>query len=126
MSRIVPGTAGQHNTAGPYSPLLEISPGPLLVLSGQGPLDEDGKVVGDNIREQTRHTLANCRRQLVSVGADLDAVFKVNAYLSDLSEWDAFNEEYLQHFSGPLPVRTTVGVKLLLGMKVELDVWAAR
>ena len=126
MSRMMTGSAGQHRTAGPYSPLLEISAGPLLVLSGQGPLDDDGNVVGADIREQTRVTLANCRRQLVSVGADLDDVFKVNAYLSDLSEWDAFNEEYLQHFSSPLPVRTTVGVNLLLGMKVELDVWAAR
>lgn len=126
MTRItVPAAATQHTTAGPYSPLLRISEGDLVVLSGQGPLNDEGDVVGDGIREQTRVTLENCRRQLAEVQADLSNVFKVNVYLADLDDWDEFNAEYLTHFSAPLPVRTTVGTRLLLGMRVEIDIWAA-
>lgn len=118
--------ASQHTTAGPYSPLLEVTPGSLIVLSGQGPLDDDGRLVGDDIRAQTAATFANCARQLAVAGADFTHVFKVNVYLADLSEWDQFNEAYLEVFAEPMPVRTTVGVNLLLGMKIEVDIWAAR
>ena len=118
--------ATQHTTAGPYSPVLGVSPGQLIALSGQGPLDEHGNVVGSDIREQTRLTLANCATQLAHAGAHLSDVFKVNVYLADLAEWDEFNREYVQHFSAPLPVRTTVGVQLLLGMRIEIDLWAVR
>lgn len=117
--------ASQHTTAGPYSPLLRIPAGDIVVVSGQGPLDDSGAVIGGDIRAQTRLTLANCSRQLAVAGATLDDVFKVTAFLADLDEWDEFNAEYLEHFAHPLPVRTTVGVRLLLGMKVEIDVWAA-
>jgi 2-iminobutanoate/2-iminopropanoate deaminase len=121
----VPVTASQHTTAGPYAPLLRISAGDLVVLAGQGPLDDTGAVIGHDIREQTRVTLENCRRQLAQVDADLSDVFKVNVYLAELDDWDEFNAEYVTHFQEPLPVRTTVGTRLLLGMLVEIDIWAA-
>ncbi|WP_127473939.1 RidA family protein [Microbacterium sulfonylureivorans] len=127
MTRITPiRNATQHSSAGPYSPALAVSAGDIVVLSGQGPLDDRGAVVGADIREQTRITLDNARRILALAGADLSHVFKVNAYLADLDDWDEFNAEYVAHFPEPRPVRTTVGVKLLLGMKVEIELWAAR
>jgi 2-iminobutanoate/2-iminopropanoate deaminase len=125
MSRIGLPTASQHTTAGPYSPVLRVGAGEILVLSGQGPLDMNGAVVGADIREQTRATLDSCTRLLAAAGTDLSAVFRVNAYLADLADWDAFNDEYERHFRPPRPARTTVGVQLLLGMKVELDLWVA-
>lgn len=127
MSRLISYTdASQHRTAGPYSPVLAVSAGDLIVISGQGPLDDNGTVVGDDIGAQTRLTLQNCARQLATAGAGLSDVFKVNVFLSDLDEWDDFNREYIRHFAEPRPVRTTVGVRLLLGMKVEIEMWAAR
>ena len=41
-----------------------------------------GNIVGDTIEEQTRATLANCRRQLESAGCTFADVFKVNAYMT--------------------------------------------
>lgn len=119
-----PETA-QHTTAGPYSPVTIVRPGSLVVLSGQGPLGDDGSVVGLDIAEQTRVTLDNCRTQLAAAGCTLDDVFKVTAYLADLAEWPAFNAAYGQVMGRPLPVRTAVGTSLLLGMRVELEMWAA-
>ncbi len=126
MTRIIsPTHATQHVTAGPYSPVLGVTAGDVIVVSGQGPLDAAGTVVGADISEQTRITLENCGRQLATAGASLADVFKVNVFLADLDEWEEFNAEYVRHFAEPLPVRTTVGANLLLGMKVEIELWAA-
>ncbi|MFF2493988.1 RidA family protein [Agromyces sp. NPDC058064] len=127
MNRILTfADATQHTTAGPYSPVLAVTAGELVVLSGQGPLDTHGNVQGADIGEQTKLTIENCARQLTTAGSSLSQVFKVNVFLADLGDWGEFNHEYLRHFSEPRPVRTTVGVQLLLGMRVEIEMWAAR
>lgn len=126
MTKRIPTGAGQHTTAGPYSPVLEVSAGELVVISGQGPLDEAGALIGQTIEEQTEATLRNCREQLATAGVDFSHVFRVNVYLSDLDEWARFNVIYGREMPEPRPVRTAVGVQLLLGMKVEIDMWAAR
>ena len=42
------------------------------------------------------HTLANCRRQLESAGCTFDDVFKVNAFMTDLDDWNRFNAVYME------------------------------
>src|SRR5215204_2227083 len=109
----VPIGATQHSTAGPYSPVLEIQADRLVVISGQVALDPQRNIVGDTIEEQTRATLANCRRQLESAGCTFDDVFKVNAYMADLADWNRFNAVYMELIPEPRPARTTVGARLL-------------
>ena len=124
--KVVPEGAKQHMTAGPYSPVLEVSNFKKLVLiSGQAAVDMDGKVIGDTIEEQTEATLRNCKMQLEKAGCSLDDVFKVNVFLTDLTEWPRFNAVYARIMPKPLPVRTAVGVGLLETFKVEIEMWAA-
>ena len=80
----VPEGATQHATAGPYSPVLEIQADRLVVVSGQVALDLAGNIIGDTIEDQTRQTLANCRRLLESAGCTFEDVFKVNAFMTNL------------------------------------------
>jgi len=122
----VPAAAAQHSTAGPYSPVIEVTPGRLVITSGQAALDEEGAVVGDTIEAQTEVTLANCARQLASAGCGFDDVFKVNVYLRDLDDWPRFNVVYGQHVRQPRPVRTAVGTGLLSGLLVEIEMWAVK
>ena len=122
----VPAGAVQHSTAGPYSPALEIQADRLVVISGQVAIDMQGNIVGNTIEEQTLATLANCRRQLETAGCTFDDVFKVNAYMADLNDWDRFNVVYMESFSEPRPVRTTIGAKLLRTFLIELEMWAAK
>lgn len=122
----IPAGASQHVTAGPYSPVLEVGPGKIVVISGQAAIDPAGKVIGDTIEEQTRFTLENCAKQLADAGCTLADVFKANCYLTDLDEWDRFNKVYMSMMPEPRPVRTTVGVKLLLTLKVEIEMWAIK
>lgn len=122
----MPEGASQHKTAGPYSPVLEISAHKLVVISGQAALDMEGNLVGDTIEEQSAATLENCRTQLAKSGCNLDDVFKVNVYLTDLKNWPRFNEVYRNYFNKPLPVRTAVGTDLIEGLLVEIEMWAAK
>lgn len=122
----LPGDASQHATAGPYSPVLLLNPGQLVVISGQAALNQHGETVGTTIEEQTRVTLENCRRQLESAGSSLNEVFKVTAYLKDLDHWSRFNTVYKEYFTKPLPVRTAIQTGLLNNFLVEIELWAIR
>lgn len=122
----LPGQALQHVTAGPYSPVLKINPGQLVVICGQAAINQAGEIIGDTIEEQTKLTLENCRTQLETGGASLDDAFKVNVYLKDLDHWPRFNEVYKKYFREPLPVRTAVQTGLLSTLLVEIEIWAIK
>jgi 2-iminobutanoate/2-iminopropanoate deaminase len=124
--KVVPAHAMQHKTAGPYSPVMEIDARRLVVLSGQVAVDMAGATIGETIEEQTRATLDNCARQLRSAGVSLADVFKVNVYLSDLTDWSRFNAIYEEMLPVPLPVRTAVQAVLLPGYRVEIEMWAVK
>ena len=122
----LPENASQHVTAGPYSPVLKINPGQLVVISGQAAINQAGETIGDTIEEQTKLTLENCRKQLESAGSSLDEVFKVTVYLKDISHWPRFNVIYKDYFTKPLPVRAVVETGLLYNFLVEIELWAVR
>ncbi|RVT83423.1 RidA family protein [Rhodobacteraceae bacterium CCMM004] len=116
----------QHKTAGPYSPVLEVRPGRIVVISGQAALDLDGTVPTQEFKAQSRITLENCLTQLQAAGCDFADVFKVNVFLTDLSDWPAFNEVYREIMPEPHPVRTAVQAGLLDTFQVEIEMWAVR
>lgn len=111
---------------GPYSPVIEVSPGHIVVISGQAAVGADGKTIGSDIRTQARATIENCATQLRNAGCSLADVFKVNVYMTDLNDWPAFNEVYAQMMPQPLPVRTAVETRLLRDFLVEIELWAVK
>ena len=121
-----PPNATQHSGAGPYSPVLEVEFDKLVLISGQGPIDTDGNVVGNTIEEQTRFTMDNCIQQLAVAQCTLKNVFKVNVYLTDLALWSRFNQVYQTYFQQPMPCRTAVQTGLLYTFMVEIEMWAAK
>ena len=124
--KVVPATAVQHKTAGPYAPVLEVDPQKLVLISGQAAIDKEGNIIGDTIEEQTILTFKNCAKQLSYAGCSLNDVFKVNVYMKDLNEWPRFNEVYKKYFTDPLPVRTAVETGLLMTLLVEVELWAVK
>lgn len=123
----VPKGAKQHKTAGPYSPVLEISGiDKLVVISGQVAVDMEGDTVGLTIEEQTVKMLENAKNQLETAGCTFSDVFKVNVYMKDLADWPRFNAVYREIMSAPYPARTAVQVGLLDSFLVEIEMWAAK
>jgi 2-iminobutanoate/2-iminopropanoate deaminase len=93
----------------------------LIFISGQGPIDRNGKVTDGDVRAQTKRTLENFRRVVEAGGSSMENVLQTTVYLSDLNDFSAMNEAYSTFFSEPRPARTTVRADLLFGMKVEIQ-----
>ncbi len=104
----------------PFSPAVRF--GELLFVSGQGPIDKNGKVIAGDIRAQTKATLENFKRILEAAGSNMDCVLQTTVYLRDLAEYSGMNEVYSSFFNDPKPARATVQAgDLLFGMKVEVQ-----
>lgn len=106
--------------------------GPVLQVSGQGPVDPvSGEYLhpGD-VREQTRRTLENVGAVLDAGGATWDDVVMVRVYLARREDFTAMDEAYAEHLDTVLtgevlPCRTTVVVGLpRTDMLVEIDAMA--
>ena len=102
--------------------------GDHVYVSGMLGLKEDfsGTVEG-GIAAETRQALDYVQRILRACGASLGDVVKVTVYMTDLGEWEAMNEAYLEVFGPHTPARIAVGCAgLLFGAKVEFDCVAVR
>jgi enamine deaminase RidA (YjgF/YER057c/UK114 family) len=112
--------------------------GGLFFLSGQNAGDQRGGVVseallnpafpyyGSPIKRQTRYVLAQIKEQLRHEGISIENVVKANVFLTDLHNFDAFDEAWLEIFPHRPPCRATVGVSASLapGCLIEADLIA--
>ena len=103
----------------PFSPAVKY--GDLVFVSGQGPIDQNGKVLAGDIKAQTRATLENFQKVLLAAGSNMNNVLQLTVYLNDLNDFKEMNEAYSTFFHDPKPARTTVRADLLFGMKVEIQ-----
>lgn len=95
--------------------------GDLVFVSGQLALS-DGKVVGDGVAAQTGLVIDAIADQLARFGLDLNDVVKTSVWLTDATNFPAFNEAYGSRFTSPYPARSTVISGLALpGALVEID-----
>ena len=118
---------GEHIPAlGPYVPATVA--GGVVYTSGQIAFDaETGKIVGEDIRTQTRQALDNLRAVLAAAGSSLEQTLRVNVYLKNPEDFPAMNEVYQEYFKDHKPARTTVpGVEWGKGVLVEIDAIALR
>ncbi len=103
----------------PFSPGIKY--GELVFVSGQGPIDENGRVISGDIRIQTQRTLENFLHVLTAAGSSMQNVLQTTVYLANLNDFEGMNEAYSPFFHDPKPARTTVRADLLFGMKVEIQ-----
>jgi 2-iminobutanoate/2-iminopropanoate deaminase len=106
---------------GPYS--QGIAAGSLVFCSGQIPLDPTtGKLVGDNVAEQTERVLRNIEAVLGAQGIGLENVVKTTVFMTDLAKFDEMNQVYGSFFPGQSPARSTIQVAALpKGANVEIE-----
>lgn len=115
--------AGAPLPGGPYTPAI-VANG-FVFVSGQVPRKPGtAEVVQGDVQVQTRQVLENIRAILAAAGSSMADVVKVNAHLTDLANFKAFNEVYVEYFPEPRPARTTVQSGLNPGFLVEIDVIA--
>ena len=124
MDRQVISTAAGTRSASPYSPAIRFDN--LLFVSGQVALTAAGAISPGGIQEQTRLVLENLRAILDVAGSSLERVLKTTCFLTNTSDFAAFNLVYKTFFPMDPPARSTCQVAgLAPGLLVEIDAIAA-
>lgn len=104
---------------GPYSQAVRA--GEFLFISGQIGLDPaTGTMVPGGLEEQTRQALKNLQQILTAAGAF--RVIKTTCFLTDMKDFNWFNEIYAEVFSPPCPARSCVAAtELPKGALCEIE-----
>lgn len=111
---------------GPYTQAVSFND--LIFVSGQIPINpKSGNVEATTIEAQTDQVMKNLKAILTASGSDLSKVLKCTVFLSDMSDFAAFNKVYGTYFGEVPPARSTVQVaRLPRDVKVEVDAIAHR
>jgi 2-iminobutanoate/2-iminopropanoate deaminase len=105
---------------GPFSHAVRA--GNLVFVSGQAAVDDQNNTVAPgDVREQTRVTLERIRRVLAEVGGGLSNVASATVFLTDLANFAAYNEAWVEQFGDHRPARATVRADLLFDFLVEIQ-----
>lgn len=111
---------------GPYS--QGVMSGNMLFTSGQVGIDpSSGKLITDNIENETMQVMKNLKTILSKAGFDFSDVVKVTIFMKDMDLFKRMNEVYSTNFNSDFPARETVGVvRLPLDANVEISMIAVK
>ena len=97
---------------GPYNHIAKV--GTFITIGAAAGVDPaTGQLAGTDVKAQTGQLLDNFQVMLESVGSDLAHIVHVNVFLSQMSDFDAMNEAYVDRMGDHRPARTVVGVREL-------------
>ena len=83
-------------------------------ISAQLPIDpKSGKIVGHDVKEQTKQCLEKIKAIVESIGHVMDDAVKSTVFVKNISDIEAVNEVYNTYFTNYLPTRTAVQVEAL-------------
>ncbi|TDU02641.1 reactive intermediate/imine deaminase [Streptomyces sp. 846.5] len=102
--------------------------GTVVAVSGQVPLDAEGRVVGEgDVAAQVRQVFRNLQTALRAAGAELEDVVKLTVFLTDMADLPAFRQAR-DEFLDPqrLPASSLVQVAGLVhpAFRAEIDALA--
>jgi 2-iminobutanoate/2-iminopropanoate deaminase len=111
-------------TSDPSLPFSEIviSNG-VAYVSGQVSIDDNAKLIGGGIEEQTKITLENLKTVLEKAGLGMENVVRTGCYLLNREDLPGFAKVYSQYFTSEKPARSTIFISSLPieGTIVEID-----
>jgi reactive intermediate/imine deaminase len=93
----------------------------FVFVSGQVALGDDGEVIAGGVVAQTHHCIKNISAILEKAGCTLQDIVKVNVWLEDARDFQAFNRVYASYFQDALPARACVQSPLMVDAKVEIE-----
>ncbi len=77
----------------------------LIFVSGQGPFDPAGNLIGETIQEQTRQCLTNVQAILKAAGSSMDRIVSATFLLAEPEDFAGMNEEWGRWFAKDPPAR---------------------
>lgn len=114
-------TANAPKGIGPYSQTVAFSH--YNNLSAQLPIDpKSGALVAGGIKEQAQQCFDNIKAIVESIHHAMDDVVRITVFVKNISDIDAVDEVFRNHFSSYVPTRTNVGVAdLPMGALVQIE-----
>ena len=111
---------------GPYN--QAVLSGNTLYTSGQIAINpENGELVIDEIKAETKMVMENLKALIFEAGMDFSNVVKCSIFISDMNNFAQINEVYGAYFSDNFPARETVEVACLpKNVNVEISAIAIK
>ena len=114
------GDGGEY----PFSSAVRV--GNTLYMSGQIGF-KDGKLVKGGIKAEAKQALDNINMTLLQYGYKKSDLVKCSAMLTNMDDFNDFNEVYKNELAKPYPTRSAFGVAdLAAGASVEIECIAAK
>ena len=111
-----------------YSHAVSVT-GTMVLVSGQVPLDADGRLIGDDdTAEQTRQVFRNLVTVLAAAGCTMADVVKLTVFLTDLADLGAFRavrDEFVDPDRPPASSLVQVSGLVHPAFRVEIEAVAA-
>ncbi|MFA7673834.1 MAG: RidA family protein [Clostridia bacterium] len=106
---------------GPYSQAVRA--GDFLFTSGMIPIDPvTGKIVSEDIDEQTHMVFKNLTNLLTGAGTSLSNIIKTTVYIKNMNDFSKINTIYAEYFTSGYPARSCVEVaKLPKDVLIEVE-----
>ncbi len=111
MSKSIIQTQGAPAAIGTYSQAVKV--GNTVYLSGQIGLDPVSMTMVEGIEAQVHRVFTNLKAVTEASGGSLNAIVKLNVFLTDLSHSALVNTIMAEYFTAPYPARAAVGVASL-------------
>lgn len=108
-----------------YAQGVEVSGGRMLYISGQVPIDAEGRLVGEgDIREQARQVFRNIKAIVEEAGGSMGDIVKLTTFLTNMEDYAGFVEVRSEFIPAPYPAATLVEVSSLVRPEWLLEVEA--
>ncbi len=124
MQRQIIHTDKAPAAVGTYSQAVKVNTGSssTVYVSGQIGLDPKTMVLKEGFRAQAEQVMDNLTAICIEAGGSLADVVKFNVSLTDLADFNALNELFVERLSEPYPARAAVQVAALpKGAVVEIE-----
>lgn len=105
---------------------IETSDCVFLYISGATPIDDDGKVVGRSMKQQTRQVLERLKRVVEHEGGRMTDIVRVRVFVTELNETNLreIHEARNEYFPpDQRPASTLLGIDSIIrdGGMIEID-----
>jgi len=116
-------TSKAPKAIGPYSQGI-VSNGHIF-LSGQIPLDKNGKLHDGTIQEQVELIFENIGHLLETQNCNFQNIIKLTVFLRDIADFDAVNSKMIELLEEPYPARSLIQAAALpKNVDIEIEVIA--
>lgn len=109
-----------------HSAIVNLGNCKMVIISGQVPIDSQGKLVGiGDFEKQAEQVYQNIKNAVTEAGGTMDNIVKTNIYLTDMSHYKTFREIRKKYINPETPpAATLVEVSSLAGKDIMIEIEA--